>query len=235
MRFVYEDMVAELSIEYKRRKSIKISIELPQNVLVLAPAGMKEKNVREVIDKKAEWIIRKLKEIKELGLLKSGKDYVEGETFMHMGRKSELAIAIDNSLKKPVVEFDGKKFRIRTNTREPEKLKKAMEDWYREKTFEMLVEKVANFQRYFDQRPIDIRVKRQKSRWGSCSSEHRLNFNLKCSMAPSEVVDYIVVHEMCHMVHFNHSKEFWALVEKIIPEYRQRKDWLKKYGIAMQL
>src|SRR6056297_1242507 len=113
MRFVYEDMVAELSIEYKRRKSIKISIELPQNVLVLAPAGMKEKNVREVIDKKAEWIIRKLKEIKELGLLKSGKDYVEGETFMHMGRKSELAIAIDNSLKKPVVEFDGKKFRIR--------------------------------------------------------------------------------------------------------------------------
>ena len=69
-----------------------------------------------------------------------------------------------------------------------------------------------------------------KKRWGSCTSKRELFFNWKCIMAPSPVLDYIVVHEMAHMVYMNHSQEFWHLVKKVLPDYVQRKEWLRNNG-----
>ncbi len=235
MNFAYGESKVEFEIEYRDRKSLRISIEPPGHVFIIAPINMREEDIQKVLDKKSGWISRKLKEIKESGVLKSGKDYVDGEVFMYMGRENKLSIEMDNSLKKPIAEFNGREFQIRTNTRESSKLKKAMEDWYRKRTLEIVTLRIGHYQKHFHQRPLDIRSKRQKSRWGSCSSAHRLNFNLKCSMAPLEVVDYIVVHEMCHMVHFNHSKEFWSLLEGILPGYKERRTWLKNNGIRMNL
>ncbi|HBQ86147.1 MAG TPA: M48 family peptidase, partial [Syntrophomonas sp.] len=83
--------------------------------------------------------------------------------------------------------------------------------------------------------PNRVVIKEQKTRWGSCSSKHNLNYNFKTVMAPLPVLDYIVVHEMCHLVHLNHSREFWNLVESIIPEYRQHKEWLKMNGASFYL
>ena len=75
-----------------------------------------------------------------------------------------------------------------------------------------------------------VAVRDQKSRWGSCSSRHNLNFNWKLIMAPPEVLDYVVIHELCHLIEFNHSKRFWALVESQMPEYEVWKKWLKSHG-----
>ena len=80
-----------------------------------------------------------------------------------------------------------------------------------------------------------IKIKEQQKRWGSCTSKRELLFNWKCIMAPSPVLDYIVVHEMAHMVYMNHSKEFWHLVKKVLPDYVQRKEWLRNNGIKYDL
>lgn len=75
-----------------------------------------------------------------------------------------------------------------------------------------------------------ITVKNQKTRWGSCSSKRNLNFNYKLAYMPQEILDYVVVHELAHLRHMNHSREFWALVEQYIPDYRARRGWLKEHG-----
>ena len=75
-----------------------------------------------------------------------------------------------------------------------------------------------------------VAIRDQKSRWGSCSSKHNLNFNWKLIMAPPEVLDYVVIHELCHLIEFNHSRRFWQLVEAQMPEYEAWKKWLKLHG-----
>ena len=109
-------------------------------------------------------------------------------------------------------------------------IKDAVEKWYRERAREVITDKVTYFQQFIEKPVGEIRIKEQKSRWGSCSSQGNLNFNWKIVMAPDEIIDYLVVHELCHRLHMNHSKEFWDSVGKIIPDYKQREKWLKENG-----
>lgn len=80
-----------------------------------------------------------------------------------------------------------------------------------------------------------LRIKEQKTRWGSCSKRKNLNFNWKIIMAPEMVMDYVIVHEMCHLVHFDHSKEFWDLVSFYMPNYKECAQWLKSNGISLHI
>jgi predicted metal-dependent hydrolase len=76
----------------------------------------------------------------------------------------------------------------------------------------------------------NITIRLQKSRWGSCSGKGNLNFNCLLMRAPEEIIDYVVVHELCHRLEMNHSDRFWAHVEKVIPDYKERRKWLKEHG-----
>lgn len=75
-----------------------------------------------------------------------------------------------------------------------------------------------------------ITIRNQKTRWGSCSSKRNLNFNCLLMLAPDDVVDYVVVHELCHLIEMNHSKAFWSQVEQVMPDYKKHKQWLKDHG-----
>jgi len=235
MKFEYGSETIEFTVEYRKRKSFRISIEPPDSVFVVAPIGIKDDEILKMVESKAKWIENKLREIKESGVVKCCREYKNGEIFMYLGRDLRLKVQRDEYVKNPLVELVEGCLLVRTATEDSYKLIKSIEDWYRKRSLEIVCERVENYQKYFEQRPLEIRSKRQKSRWGSCSSAHRLNFNLRCVMAPLEVIDYIVVHEMCHMVHFNHSKEFWGLVEEIVPDFKERRAWLRKNGIRMNL
>ena len=225
----------ECKVKYAKRKSLMIKLELPGGICVTAPYGMVERDVLEAVMSKKKWIEKRLREIEEVGIDSVNKEYENGEKFLYLGRACSLDIKRDKACRKAIVALLGDSLIIRIDSYDAKEVKGSIEDWYRRKTKEIISERVESYQKHFDQRPIDIRIKRQKCRWGSCSFAHRLNFNLKCAMAPIGVIDYIVVHEMCHMVHFNHSKEFWTFVESVLPGYKEPKAWLKKYGITMSL
>lgn len=95
---------------------------------------------------------------------------------------------------------------------------------------QVIPEKVAYYARLMGVSYGRISIRKQKSRWGSCSREGNLNFNCLLIMAPPEVLDYVVVHELCHRIEMNHSAKFWAQVEQVIPEYRTYRKWLKEHG-----
>lgn len=235
MTFEYGTQTVDFHVKRTNRKTIEIGVEAPGIVNVVAPQRLSDDMLLLHVKKKAKWIVGKLFEIKEIGHLRAEKEFVNGEAFLYLGRCYSLQLELDETLKNPVTKLYQGKLLILTPTKNEEALKQSIELWYREKTYEKVIEKVHYFQPYFEMKPQEIKVKEQKKRWASCSSQRHLNFNWRCAMAPSWVLDYIVLHEMCHMVHMNHSKDFWILVEQIMPDYKKRQQWLKVNGVRLEL
>lgn len=108
-----------------------------------------------------------------------------------------------------------------------------LEKWFRKEAALILREKAEEFAKILSVEFKEIHIKDQRSRWGSCSSKGNLNFNWRIVMAPELVCDYVVIHELCHLKHMNHSEAFWQLVRSICPEYKQYRRWLKENGMSL--
>ncbi|SMB92028.1 hypothetical protein SAMN00017405_1887 [Desulfonispora thiosulfatigenes DSM 11270] len=235
MKFNYNDQTIEFTVIYRKRKTIEINISPPDIITVISPMYIDEEKLLNAVKSKAKWIVKKLSELKEITHLKIDKEYVNGELFLFLGRDYPLYITIDEKIKRTEITLYQERIHLTSSTNEKDQLRDTMQKWYKEKALEKITERINHYQEYIEVRPNLVRIKDQKKRWGSCSSKRNLNFNLRCIMAPLEVLDYIIVHEMCHLVHFNHSKEFWILVKSIIPDYENHRQWLKINGIRMEL
>lgn len=231
----YGTRTIEFTVIYRKRKTLEIRVEAPGVVSVIAPVGTTEETIKQVVKKKGKWIVQKLFLMQNVDHQKIKREFVSGEAFLYLGRNYTLQLIHDEQLKTPQVKLFHGKFYVTTSTKEEAVIKQAMEQWYRQKTYEKVKERITYYQRHFTNKPTNIKVKEQKRRWASCTANRELLFNWRCVMAPSPVLDYIVVHEMCHMVHMNHSKDFWDLVASIMPDYQERKEWLKKHGVKMDL
>jgi predicted metal-dependent hydrolase len=107
--------------------------------------------------------------------------------------------------------------------------------WMIDKAEELIKKRVAEYSELIGVNYNNIRIKDTKTRWGSCSSKSNLNFNYRIIMAPERVMDYIIVHELCHLKHMNHSKEFWNAVANYMPDYEKHKEWLKENGMKLYI
>ncbi len=110
----------------------------------------------------------------------------------------------------------------------PSKLNEDEIDELRERTRRIVTERVEHYAQIIGVKYNKITVKIQRKRWGSCSGKRNLNFNLLLGLCPIEVIDYVVVHELCHLIEFNHSERFWTLVRRVLPDYDTRLEWLKR-------
>ena len=111
----------------------------------------------------------------------------------------------------------------------------ALEKRYKKAAKEYIPERVAYFHQFTGGSFDKIVIRDQKTRWGSCSSNKTLSFNYRLMLAPPQILDYVVVHELCHLKHMNHSPELWAAVEKILPDYKERRKWLKEHGCELTM
>lgn len=229
--FFYAGNKIEFNIIYSKRKTMKIAIAPPNDITVSAPIGVSEAIIINCVKEKAPWILKKLYMIKDMGV-KPKHEFNSGETFLYLGREVELQVTLGNIEK---VELIKDKLHVILKKLDDNKIRNMLELWYREKTLEKVLEKIKYYNKYFKETPRNIKVKEQKRRWASCTFYNDILFNWRCSMAKEEVIDYIVVHEMCHMVHKDHSKNFWNLVGSILPSYKLSQQWLKENGIRMEL
>lgn len=213
-------------VNYKKRKSCSIAIEEDGSVTVSVPIGTSNRIVNELVKKKSQWIKAKISLVNE-------RKKLNYDEVMYLGEIYKINIMVQPSLKKDFVELDEGTFYI--NTASEDRWKKVLEKELRKRCKEIILRKIDIYQKYFLKAPKEIKVKEQKRRWGSCTYDDRIFFNWKLIMGKESALEYVVVHEMCHMVHKNHSKEYWSLVKKIMPQYEEGHIWLKNNGYLMKL
>jgi hypothetical protein len=218
------------------RKTLGIIIDNDKKLIVRSPNNTTETKVEEVLKKKTSWILSKLKEMDKIKPAPKEKEFMSGEKLPYLGRRYRLEVSPAEISKSEVKLYQGKFIinyprKLKENDEQRrKKIRDALIEWYREHAKEKINERVEKYKIKLDVEPNNVVVKKQKKRWGSCSSKGNLNFNWRIILAPMSIVDYLVVHELTHLLHDNHSGEFWATVGSIIPDVKAKREWLKVNG-----
>lgn len=233
--FQYGTRYINFNVAYRERKTMTIEVEPSGEVNVISPINTTEEIILKKVKSKAKWIVQKQYEVKNINVNKIRREAVNGESYLYLGRAYSLKLIYDENAENINVRLLRGQFTVTTYTKDQDKIKLALENWYRDKALKKVKERVKYYGSYFKDKVTDVRVKEQKKRWASCTKNNELLFNWRCVMAPSNIIDYIVVHEMCHMNYKSHSKEFWDNVCSVLNDYEYRKEWLKNNGIKLDL
>jgi predicted metal-dependent hydrolase len=221
----------------KNRKRAEIVVRPDLKVEFRAPKGLNSATIKEMIKGKADWIYKKLELFEANKHLPQNKQYVEGEIFLYLGKEYLLKIVALNNLKKPYTSLGDSELIVtvplRENTSEsllPLLVKKSIREFYSERAKEEVGNIIIDYSKKLGMAPPVFKVKYQKKRWGSCSADNVLRINFQLIMAPLEQLEYVVVHELCHIKEKNHSARFWGHVGKLMPGYELHRRALKKEG-----
>jgi len=226
MIHTYSGSTIRFEIRYKNRTSIGITIDNYGNVEVQAPKGTPDERVLRLLEDKWDLIQQKLKEMNDRLQGPQEKVYEHGEAFLFLGTTYPIQIFQDQNIEQDYVLFEEDKLQIYVKQLEDERIKLALKRFYFQQCKALVEKSISSYQSHFKTKPLSIRISDSKTTWGTCDSKQRLTFNWRLAMAPREVIDYVVIHEMCHMVHLNHDRSFWRLVGKIMPDYKEKENWL---------
>lgn len=195
-------------------------------VSIVVPKGLSEERIKCVLNAKDRWIKQKIAS-QQSQLSVTPKLFVSGESFSYLGRNYRLKVKRGNY--QPVKLLNG--YLIATlpdGADNPQMVRNSLVRWYNTQAAPKLIEKTKRYVNVVGVAPTSIEIKPYKSRWGNCNAKGGIGYNWKIVMAPQSVVDYVVVHELCHLKHFNHSKDYWQQVKRILPDYQVSKQWLKE-------
>ena len=213
-------------IKYKNRKSIAIHMDVYGNLEVHAPKGTQDEVVIRLLEENWDLIQQKSKERKDRLLGQQEKDYNEDEKVLYLGKSYPVKVHQDSTIGQDYVVFDEKQINVYVKQAGDEKVKQALKRFYYQQCKAIVEKSIKSYQSNFKMKPRSVRISDSKTTWGTCDSQLQLTFNWRLAMAPIEVIDYVVVHEMCHMVHLNHDRSFWRLVGKLSPGYKEQENWL---------
>jgi predicted metal-dependent hydrolase len=214
----------------ERRKTISIFIERDGSVRVLAPASASDETIKTAIKSKEYLIFTKLAKWKALNQGKVNREYVNGQSFLYLGRNYRLKLTENQEVP---LKIKGGFFLLDKNYLS--KAEKVFKEFYKEKALLKIKERIKVHEDKFSIKPTAIKILDLQNRWASWTPKNGLNFHWKCVMAPVKVLDYIIMHEMVHMKHPNHSADFWNELDKKMPDFREQENWLKRNGVKMSL
>lgn len=217
----------EISYEliFQDRKTLGIKVFPEGSVKVYAPVDTSNEKIEEKVKEKARWILKQQNEFLSYHPLTPARKYINGETHLYLGRQYILQSEI--SKVNQVKVFRGKLVvQHKSNT----KVETVVKKWYKEKAVDhfnsVLDEKINLFTKYDIEKPI-IEIRSMSKRWGSCTVKGKVILNLELIKAPKGSIEYVVIHELCHLIHHNHNKAFYELQEKIMPDWKKWKERLE--------
>lgn len=213
---------------FKKRKTMGIYIDAYGNIELRVPRTVTHEQVEQLIDSKWPWIIQKTAEMKERTKGFKEKTYEDGEECQLFGENVPVMVEFDETFAKASLAFDGETVTIQLPTQDVEVIRKLMKRFYRQQLKKKVEERIRHYQKHFKVKPRSVKINANKKHWGSCSGLRELTFNWRLAMAPIDVVDYVVIHELCHMVHLNHDRSFWRLVGSFMPDYEEKQAWLRQ-------
>ena len=210
-------------LSYTKRKSLEIAVHPNGSVVVKAPLGADETLVESLVYKRVRWIRRQIRYFAQFEPRTPKRRFVGGESHLYLGRKYRLKIrpsATDEVLLKRGF------FHIRAVDDKPEHIAMLLEAWYRSKADVHFAQVFEECWHLCKKRGMDkplLKIRKMKTRWGSFSRKGGVTLNLELIKAPRECIEYVVVHELCHLFHLNHGPEFYILLEQFIPDWTKRK------------
>ncbi|GFP78038.1 M48 family metallopeptidase [Clostridium fungisolvens] len=218
----------EYQLIRSRRKTVAIEVK-EDKIIIKCPYNCSKQYVDSLIDKNRAWIEETHKKVM---IKKSNKlTYKEGQNVYFMGVPYEIKVirGTRNSL-----EFNGQEFiftimssQFDNNEHSEEVRIELMMAWFRKQGAEYLTKRTSDLAKQLGLTINKVYIKNVRTIWGSCSTKNNINYNIRLMSMPKEVIDYVVIHELCHLVQRNHSEKFWELVERVIPDYKQRRSFLK--------
>jgi len=223
----YGDGEIPFQLSFSQRKSLEISVHPDQSVFVKAPEGTKYSAIEEKIRQRARWIKRQIRYFEQFDPKTPSRKYVSGESHLYLGKKYRLKI--ERGSENNVLLKNGF-FMVTSENGKPDHVESLLNDWYREKANFTLNKIFCECWKKFRQHDVDkptIKIMKLKKRWGSLSKNKTLSLNLDLIKTPKECIEYVTIHELCHLVHHNHSPKFFTLLECSLPDWVKRKHKLE--------
>ena len=231
---------ADREIQIRRqpyKRSIGLTLQVNGRIRVSAPRSTPLETIESFLAAHSKWIETHLRKYERLRSHYPPKSYVEGEKFPFFGRQLALRFRF-GEIKKPRMKIEGAEIvcelprtqaaRFVPTSSHPE-LQPVMAELYSRHGRHVLTERLEHFSQRMDLWPSSLSFRSQKTRWGSCSAKGKITLNWRLAVAPIDIIDYVVVHELSHLAHYDHSKGFWALVASEIPDFAARRRWLRDH------
>jgi hypothetical protein len=213
-----------------KRKTVALIVEADGRLVVRAPLRLALRDIQKFVDAKRAWIEQKqaLAKARQPAPQPANR-YAEGETFLYLGQRYPLSLVASS---RPALRLENGRFLLsKTALAQAEDF---FAEWYRQQARQVCTERVVFYAAKMGVTYERIRISSARTRWGSCSSRGTLSFTWRLMLAPLDVVDYVVVHELAHRREPNHSPRFWAVVEQFMPDYKKRREALKKAAAALR-
>ncbi|MFC7061036.1 M48 family metallopeptidase [Halobacillus seohaensis] len=233
----YGNTEIDYIFHYQNRKDLKISVTLVNGVEVFAPHNLETEQMNKLIKKKSPWILTKLRELNEVQVSVQPKEFVSGEKFPYLGRHYRLKVHKE-PIEKAKLQFKQGKFiaSVPQNWSQEQTnhyLEGEFIQWYRIHGTSKIEERADYYQTILGVQSNSIRLRTQHKRWGTCTPGGDIYVNWRLAMAPVKVMDYVIVHELAHLLVAEHNEHFWKIVQSILPDYEQRKEWLRVHGMEL--
>lgn len=228
----FDGLQIPFSLLFGTRKSLKIDVHPDQTVTVTAPCEASVEEVIVRVRRRAPWIVKQIRYFDRFVPLQPPRRYVGGETHLYLGRQYRLKIT-EREIRE--AKLMGGYLHIQTpNPKDHESVRKLVERWYRDHAVRILGHRLKicyeSMKKFDLPTPVPVFRKMDK-RWGSCSRSGKIMLNTELARAPINAIDYVVTHELCHLKYSHHGKEFYQLLERVMPDWERRKERLEKNGV----
>lgn len=222
----YGNSDIQYSIIFSKRKTLGIQINPDGSVVVKAPVDTSKQKIYEKVKKRAPWIIKQQDFFKSFGEKMPRRRYISGETHLYLGRQYRLYV---REGKPNSVSFKGRCFEIICSSKD--RAESLMKEWYKERAkvkFPEIAEPIIQQFRKYGVEPHSLYIQFMENRWGSCTPKGKIILNTELIKAPKPCIEYVIVHEMCHLVHKNHTKAFYDLLQTEMPDWERWKNKLER-------
>ncbi|HEX2845396.1 MAG TPA: SprT family zinc-dependent metalloprotease [Chitinophagaceae bacterium] len=223
----FGDRLIDFDLELSKRASLSIKVTPDGLVRVLAPENIKQIELLQKIKAKGAWVIEQLDHFNSFRPLMPSRRFINGETHLYIGRQYRLRIVSNDQ---NVVKAYGGQLWIYTTKTSLKALEEILYKWYKEKATalfqKIFLEVLPKFKRYNIGLPPVI-IRKMATRWGSCSPNGVITLNIELIKVPRGCIEYVIIHELCHLVHYNHTKAFFDLQVKLMPDWKKWKERLE--------
>ena len=219
-------------VKSNRRKTSQITVD-KNSVVVRTPISKTLPEIREIVDAKKQWIFRKQLEFQKRKSDLPRTTFAQNSKILYLGKEFTLKILKNRKTESVMLKKDTITISIKSSRSSKTVIKKMYQEWVMKKAIRLFKIRIVKYSKKLNLKPEKINVKDLKDRWGSATSDNAINLNVNLIKAPTQIIDYVILHELCHLKIKGHSDKFWNMIKRFMPNYEEQKLWLELNNVIV--